>query len=156
MKTSKKFLLSASMALAILTACGDTVYVVSDTSNTDESIAAEIDETTTTTKAPTPRPSSSTFPDSTSSIYDPASYDSAIWTQARDFWWMFTTEELLNMGLLICEELDAGSSLESVSQQLVDIMINTNTAYLAQGLAAMTAAALMYLCPEHQWQIDAI
>jgi hypothetical protein len=156
MKMFKKFLVPTSMALAILAGCGDTVYVVDDTSNTDESIVAEVEETTTTTKAPTPRPPSSTFPESTSSVYDPDSYDTAIWSQARDFWWMFTTEELLNMGLLICEELDAGSSLESVSQQLVDIMINTNTAYLAQGLAAMTAAALMYLCPEHQWQIDAI
>jgi hypothetical protein len=69
---------------------------------------------------------------------------------------LFTEEQLLQMGLLVCEEFDRGSTLDQVTMALVEVLNDSNTAYLAEGMAAVTAGALTYLCPEHSWWLSTI
>lgn len=160
MKSTAKMVVATIVALSIAAGCGDTVYVVSDTTDIPEenasSAATEAPKKTTTTKPSSPRPSASVSPAPSTSSYDPEGYDSAIWAEANDFWWLFSTEDLLTMGLLVCEELDRGTSIESITQQIVNAMVNTNTAYLSTGMATMAAAAIMYLCPEHNWVLSTL
>lgn len=153
----KKSLIAVTLAGVIgLTACGkETVYIVTEAT---EAPAEEAPDTTakrtTTTKPAETRPPAS-VPDPVS-VYDPEGYDTFLWESVNDFWWLFTTEELLTMGLLVCEEFDRGSTLDEVSEQLVNVMANTNTAYLAEGMAAVTAGAVTFLCPEHYWWMNTI
>lgn len=153
----KKSLIALALTGVIaLTACGkETVYIVTDSTEApaDESPDTTVKRTTTTQPAETRPPA--TVP-STSSVYDPEGYDTFLWSSVKDFWWLFTKEELLTMGLLVCEEFDRGSTLDEVTQQLINAMANTNTAYLMEGLAAVTAGALNYLCPEHSWWLETI
>jgi hypothetical protein len=153
----KKSIIALTMAGLIgLTACGkETVYIVTDATEApaDEAPDTTVKRTTTTQPAETRPPAS--VP-SSSSVYDPEEYDTFIWSSVKDFWWLFTKEDLLTMGLLVCEEFDRGSTLDEVTQQLINAMTNTNTAYLMEGLAAVTAGALTYLCPEHSWWLETI
>lgn len=148
----KKSLIAVATAGIIgLTACGSkTVYVTAT-----EAPETTAKKTTTTTSAPAEtRPPSDVATGAYSpSGYDPEAYDTAIWSQANEFWWMFSTEELLQMGLIVCETFDTGASAEDVSAMLVDIMIDTGTTSQATGLATMVAAAVLYLCPEHQSEV---
>lgn len=142
-----------------VSSCGDTVYVVNDTVPEEESSDTskpEKAETTTTVKTKTSRPPASTKAPSPSLSYDPDGYDSFIWEEANEFWWLYTTDDLLTMGLLVCDELDRGSSLDSVTEQIVNAMINTNTSYLMEGMAAMTVAAINFLCPEHSSKLSTL
>lgn len=153
----KKSLIAVALVGVIgLTACGkETVYIVTEAT---EAPAEEAPDTTvkrtTTTKPAETRPPAS-VPDPVS-VYNPEGYDTFLWESVNDFWWLFTTEELLTMGLLVCEEFDRGSTLDEVSEQLVNVMANTNTAYLAEGMAAVTAGAVSFLCPEHYWWMSTI
>lgn len=143
-----------------LSACGrETVYIVTDaTTPTAESDTTDAPETTvkrtTTTQPAVTRPPASV--PSSSGIYDPEGYDTFLWESVNDFWWLFTTEELLTMGLLVCEEFDRGQTLDQVTASLIDVMMNTNTEYLMEGLAAVTAGAVTFLCSEHSWWMDTI
>jgi len=160
MNRTAKVAVATIISLSAATGCGDTVYVVSDTADIPEENAlleaTDAPRKTTTTKPSSPRPSASVSPAPSTSSYDPEGYDSAIWEEANEFWWLFSTEDLLTMGLLVCEELDRGASIESVTQQLVNAMINTNTAYLSTGMATMAASAIVYLCPEHDWVLSTL
>lgn len=138
----------ATLAVAgglMVSACGgETVYVT-------------VEPTTTTTETPTttarPRPPAST---PAPSVYDPEAYDEAIWSQANDFWWGFTREQLLNMGLVICQQFDQGRTIDQVAIDLTEIINRNGAQNLADGVASMTAAALLYLCPEHAWWLETI
>lgn len=131
-------------------ACGgETVYVTVEptTTTTDAPV-----RTTTTQPASTRPPAIVDVP----AVYDPSGYDTSIWAGARDFWWQFSTEELLNMGLIICQQFDQGRTIEQVAMDLVEILISNGLENMSDGVAAMTASALMYLCPEHEWWLDTI
>ena len=154
----KKLLVAAS--LATLVACGgtETVYIVTEPTDVVSDSTPETTEAVAkTTSAPSQasRPPASTG-QASSSIYDPEGYDTFLWESVNDFWWLFTTEELLTMGLLVCEEFDRGQTLDQVTASLIDVMMNTNTEYLMEGLAAVTAGAVTFLCSEHSWWMDTI
>lgn len=134
----------------LLGACGgETVYVTVEPTTTTTA-------RTTTTAPPETRPPASFDSPSYNSGYDPNAYDAAIWSEAHDFWWAFSTEELLSMGLIICEEFDRGQTLNQVTEDLVGILIRTGTADLMEGTAAMVVSALTFLCPEHQWWLNTL
>ena len=131
-------------------ACGgETVYITVDptTATTD----APVRKTTTTTAKPRP-PASVDVP----AVYDPQGYDTAIWADANEFWWEFTTEQLLNMGLVICQEFDSGNTLDGVTAELIDILMRNNLLGYSASVGVMVGAALVYLCPEHSWWLDTI
>lgn len=160
MKTLKTKAVIALTAATFLVSCGGTeVVYVSETVP-----AADLQTTTvartTTTKAPaeTRPPASFDTPatNNYASGYDPEAYDTAIWSEANDFWWAFSTEELLNMGLTICQEFDRGQTIEQVAASLVLILMRNNLQYMSSAVATMTAAALIYLCPEHEWWLSTL
>jgi hypothetical protein len=82
-------------------------------------------------------------------------YDDFLWESVTDFWWLFTTDQLLQMGLLVCEEFDRGSSINDVTAALTRVVQDTTPAFM-EGLAAVTAGALVFLCPEHRHWLDTI
>jgi hypothetical protein len=153
----KKLLLASS--LLILASCGGTEIVyVTPTTKPEESTTTTTTQVATTLATTPPlatRPPSN-VPSGSSGSYDPDGYDNFLWSSVNDFWWLFTEEELLQMGLLVCEEFDRGSTLDQVTTALVQVMSDTNTAYLAEGLAGVTAGALTFLCPEHGWWLNTI
>lgn len=148
----KKLLLIVS--LGALAACGtDVVYMTPTTT--------EATEQETTTKAPTTTKPKETRPTVTFSSgptgdYDPEGYDTAIWSVAPDFWNAFSTEKLLEMGLVVCQEFDSGKTLDDVTDIIMSALIESNALNTMEGFAAMTTAALMFLCPEHEWWLDTI
>lgn len=140
-----------------LSACGgtETVYIVTEA--TEAPAKKETTTTvarTTTTRPPETRPPANV--PSYSGDYDPEMYDDFLWTSVNDFWWLFTQDQLLTMGLLVCEAFDSGATLDDVTNELLSAMANTSTIYLMEGLAAVTAGAVTFLCPEHAWWLDTI
>ena len=144
----------ALTTLITLTACaGDTVYVVQEPTTTTPKTTTTIQETPTETRPPANIPSGNS---GYRGGYDPDMYDNALYSEANDFWWLFTTDQLLQMGLIICEEFDRGQTLNQVNQELIKILIDTGTIDLTKGTATMVAAALMFLCPEHEWWLNTL
>lgn len=142
------------VSLGALAACGSEVIYMTPTTT-------EVSEQETTTEAPTTTKPKQTRPTVTYSPgptggYDPEGYDTALFTQARDFWTVFSTEELLEAGLMVCQELDNGATIDEVTETIVSALIQSNALDAMEGFAAMTAAALMFLCPEHEWWLDTL
>jgi len=136
-----------------ISACGgDTVYVIQEPTTTVPKSTTTVTEAPAETRPPVSLPSGGGH----NSSYDPDAYDDAIWSEANDFWWLFSTEQLLQMGLIICEEFDRGQTLDQVTASMVEILINTGTADLMEGTAVMMASALFHLCPEHSWWVSTI
>jgi len=140
-----------------LTACGgtETVYIVSETAPASETKAPETTVARTTTTRPVETRPPANVP-SYSGDYDPEMYDDFLWTSVNDFWWLFSKDQLLTMGLLVCEAFDSGATLDDVTNELLSAMANTSTIYLMEGLAAVTAGAVTFLCPEHAWWLNTI
>ena len=150
----KKLLFIASLGL--LASCGgETVYIVTESTKPAQEKETEttVQRTTTTKPAETRPPASAPAP---SGSYYPELYDDFLWESVNDFWWLFTEEQLLQMGLLVCEAFDSGATLDQVTLELVGAMNNTNTAYLGEGMAAVVAGAVTFLCSEHRWWLDTI
>lgn len=142
--------------MLILGACGtEVVYVTTTDAPEKETTTTAVAETTTTTESMSFRPPSSNYQE-VPNYYDPENYDAFLWESVNEFWWLFTTDQLLAMGLLVCEEFDRGQTLDQVTESLIGAMSNTSTLYLSEGLAAVTAGALTFLCPEHGWWLDTI
>jgi len=153
----RKLLATTALAAIMgISACGgETVYVVAET----QAPAATQKATTTTKPLQTTPPLATRPPSNTpnySGGYNPELYDNFLWESVNDFWWLFTKDQLLQMGLLVCEEFDRGSTLDDVTYSLLDIMSDTNTMFLMEGLSAVVAGAVVFLCPEHQWWLDTI
>lgn len=154
----KRVLIAFALAGAItLTACGkETVYIVTDATEAPaENTPDTTEKATTTTVAKSNRPPASNY-QPPANDYDPEAYDTFLWENVNEFWWLFTKEELLTMGLLVCEEFDRGQTLDQVTESVLNALSNTNTLYLMDGLAAVTGAAVTFLCPEHAWWMDTL
>ena len=150
----KKALATIGVASVLtLTACGgDTVYVT--VTEPPTTTIKKITTTLATTPPLATRPPSNT--PSGVGTYDPDLYDNFLWSSVNDFWWLFTTDQLLQMGLLVCEEFDRGSTIDEVTYALIEVMSDTNTIYLSEGMAGVVAGALTFLCPEHGWWLETI
>lgn len=145
-------LISTITALAFTSSCSETSYPDSGSTEKLAISGTEIVGSTIIDKPKTDHPLANTnaLP---STAYDLRAYDAAIQSLATSFWWLFSTEELLNMGSLVCEELDSGESLESARNKLIDAKINSSVTYVAEGVAVMAVSAIIFLCPEHQWRL---
>jgi hypothetical protein len=151
----KKLLLAS--IFVVLASCGGTevIYVTATTETETTTTLPGVSTTVRVTPPLSSRPPSNA-PGKQPGLYDPEQYDTFLWSNVNEFWWLFTREQLLQMGLLVCEEFDRGATLDQVTASLVRIMTNTNTEYLAEGLAGVTAGALMFLCSEHSWWLETI
>lgn len=142
-------------ALIALVSCGtEVVYVVTTEAPSEEVIETDAPRAT-TTNPQSFRPPSSNYQE-VPNDYDPEAYDTFLWENVNEFWWLFTKEQLLTMGLLVCEEFDRGQTLDQVSESVLNALSNTSTLYLMDGLAAVTGAAVTFLCPEHSWWMSTL
>jgi hypothetical protein len=146
--------------LLIFASCGGTeVIYVTETSKVENAVSSRASTTLATTPPLATRPPAYVPEQGYQEVpnyYDPDAYDNFLWENVNSFWWLFSQDELLQMGLLVCEEFDRGSTLDQVTMALIGVMSDTNTIYLMEGLAAVTAASLTFLCPEHGWWLDTI
>lgn len=154
----RKTVLATLATASLLTACGGTevIYVTPATeapTETDSATDTTARKTTSTQPAATRPPAS--IP-TTPATYDPEAYDTFLWESVNEFWWLFTGEQLLAMGLLVCEAFDDGYTLDEVTEELVSVLTNINSPQFMEGLAAVTAGALTYLCPEHSYWLSSI
>jgi len=153
----KSIIIGITAGALLLSSCGGTEVVYVTETLAPETSAAK---TTTTVKVLQTTPPLATRPPSNvpsyNGGYSPELYDSFLWEAVNDFWWLFTTDQLLQMGLLVCEEFDRGSTLDDVTYSLLDIMSDTDTLFLMEGLAGVVAGAVTFLCPEHGWWLDTI
>jgi len=148
---NKKLAVATLTGALLLTACGSkTVYVMTEPTTATTKAPAR----TTTTAPPETRPPANA--PAYSGSYNPELYDDFLWQSVNDFWWLFTKDQLLQMGLLVCEAFDSGATLDEVTLELVSAMNNTNTAYLGEGMAGVVAGAVTFLCPEHRWWLETI
>ena len=141
-----------------LAACGGkTVYVVDslpEVPGVEETDAPETTKAPKATPAPTRPPSSQ--PPVTTGSYDEDAFFYAVESNAPSIYAFMANSDILDMGLIICETLDTGASIQEVSAMLVRVMANTGTTSYASDVAGVTAAALLYLCPEHKWWLDTL
>lgn len=152
---NKSIIALALAGTLALTACGqETVYVVTDTAPTETDAPDRTAKRATTTEAQ--RPSASYDSASPSGSYDPQGYDDWLATEARDLWLIVDSQELLNTGLMVCDLLDSGYTLEEINQTTIDAILGSGSMYLFEEMAVMIAAAIIFLCPEHQWRINAL
>ena len=147
-----KKVLFASLIMFVVSCGGTEVVYVKETVPADEVESTTTASPKTTVPAATRPPSN--VPDY-SGGYDPELYDDFLWESVNEFWWLFSEDQLLQMGLLVCEEFDRGSTMDEVTRALTQIVQNTSPAFM-DGLAAVTAGALVFLCPEHQHWLDTI
>lgn len=142
------------VALVALAGCSKTVYV-SDTTTKQTTTTTEV-EVTTEAPAETRPDADYSSSNNYTPTYDPAGYDTFIYDSAYSFWAAFSTEDLLQMGLVVCDTFDSGATLDDVTSVLIASMTRTGTLYAMEGVAAMTAGALTFLCPEHSWWLETL
>jgi hypothetical protein len=143
-----KKLLVISLGVLSLAACTrETVYYVEATTTTSPRTETTVSRTTmpqrTTTAAPY-RGFSFTEEMYISSVYD--LYTSYIY---------LSDDELLDLGWTICNVLDTGVSIETLSYYFATEFLTQlyDPSDGAEFLAALTAAAVFNLCPQHKWQL---
>lgn len=152
----KKSIIALTVAGSLaLTACGkETVYVVTNSEPTETEAPDTTVKRTTTTEAQ--RPSASYDSATPTGSYDPQGYDDWLATEARDLWLVVDSQELLNTGLMVCDMLDSGYTLEEINQITIDAILGSGSMALFEEMAVMIAAAILFLCPEHEWRISAL
>lgn len=158
MKTS---IISATLALTIgLSACGERiVYVESTVPPTEPPVETTIAPTTTvaptTTTEPETRPTIVEPAANPQQFYDPEGYLDWLYVEAPDLYWGLNDEDLINIGLIVCQMWDEGYTLMESSETLIDAMINTGTTQYAGESGVAMAAAAYFLCPEYtDWLIE--
>lgn len=149
----KRLALVGFAALAVSACSTEVRYVTPETTDAPTTTV----RATTTTQPSSSRPPAS-VPQSSSRLggYNPELYDDFLWDSVNDFWWLFSQEQLLTMGLIVCEEFDRGQTLDEVTMSLLETMSNTNTLDLMEGMAAVVAGAVTFLCDEHAWWLATI
>jgi len=136
----KKIIIGAT-ALIALTACGSTRTVYVD--NTDA--IDEGYEVVTTTNAPATTPAP-TLPPVTWTAEDEFLFDiknSVGYVAVSDY-------DLLDTGYMVCSTLRGGATAMDV------VLAITGVGYEQEFLAALTASAVLNLCPDQQWKFDAL
>jgi len=136
----KKIIIGAT-ALIALTACGTTRTVYVD--NTDAIDEGYEVPTTTNAPATTPAP---TLPPVTWTAEDEFLFDiknSIGYVAVSDY-------DLLDTGYMVCTTLRGGATAMDV------VLAITGVGYEQEFLAALTASAVLNLCPDQQWKFDAL
>lgn len=142
-------LLTVSICVFALAACGSKTYYVTEAPSSTETT------TTTTTKAPrvtTPKPVYTTQP----------SYDGYFTTSERNFidsiYALFpdpiyvSDEEMIETGYMTCASLEAGMT----GDQLINTLIASSGGddSIFQFVSTIAAAAIAWFCPDQSWKIN--
>lgn len=143
-----KKLLVISLGVLSLAACTkETVYYVEATTTTSPKTETTVSRTTMPQRTTTAAPYNSySF---TEEMYINSVYD--LYTG----YIYLSDDELLDLGWTICTVLDSGISIEMLSYYFATEFLTQlyDPEDGAEFLAALTAAAVFNLCPQHKWQL---
>lgn len=146
--------LFALVGLVVLTACGSKTVYITDTTPATE---APVETTTTVAPAPAPtRPQASYNPEPSSGGYDEAGFFGAVIVNAPTVYSILPDSDILNIGLIICEQFDAGMTLTQVTDLVLNAMAGSGTLGYMDEIAAIEGAAIVFLCPEYAFWLDTI
>lgn len=120
---------------------------------------AESTTTTTTTVPPTtttetPKPTTTVARYSAPSWNAEDDYMDWIYQMAPDLWWELSERDILDTAYMICAFHDAGGDLQGISEILAQVINDYRLQWAADQWAALTAGAVVYLCPEHSWMYE--
>lgn len=157
-------ILIAATAVLTFTACSSSSE--STTFQTPaETLPAEepVVETTTTvavtitTEAPVPvtRPTVPVVTEPPLNGYQPDVFLDQVRSDISYWYYSYGDDALVDMGLLLCQEIDNGNTVDRV---LVDfyLIAQNQDPTLAENAGLYLRYVVRYLCPEHFWQIDAL
>lgn len=156
----KKTAISITAAIA-LSACGgsDSPSLLESTPATTAAPETTTTvEVTTTTAAPAPPETRPTVPVVTEPPlrgYQPDVFLDMLRSDVSYFYYSYADDNLVDMGLLLCQELDNGASIDRL---LIDftIMASDQDYELGNHTGLYMRYVVRYLCPEHYGQIEAL
>ena len=158
----KKIILAAAIALPLVSCGGkEIVYVDSADTVPAEEPAEEPVETTaapTTTQAPTPATRPTLPPpeeEPPMNGYQRNVYLDMVKKDTPYWYYSYTDENLVGLGIALCDELDAG---QTVDRLLVETMIMAEDIDpdLNDDIGLFMRYVVRYICPEHYVQIEAM
>lgn len=151
----KRSLLTLGLVSIIgVTACGgDTVYVTATSPDTE---APAVETTVKVVTAPSPTRPPSSYTGAPTSGYDESAFFAGVIANAPTIYAVMPNADILDMGLLICEQFDLGLTLDEVTEMVVTSMANSGTMSFASEIAAVQASAMLFLCPEYAFWLDTI
>jgi hypothetical protein len=129
-----KALAAAAIALA-LTACSAAPSNTQPNSNEQlRNISQKIN--TTTTQAPTQRPDTKTFLQ-------------LLEQHAPNLYYTVPDKDLIDIGLMLCEFLDNGNTVEDMASVLTRFARENGYMNQIDALSSLAAASIVSLCPRH-------
>lgn len=134
------------------TAAPSTFVVEEETTTTEAPTTTVEEETTTTVEAPTTTEPPAPSPDLREDAYLMAL---AQWTADKPLNMvdLASEDELVEVGRLVCEFFDVGGTVAELSELMV-AEFGSDEANL-EASAAIAAAAVIHLCPEHEGRVEA-
>lgn len=153
-----KTIIATTLAALTLTACGkEIVYVEAEPTPTTQTPTTTATPTTTTQPAPPEtRPTLPPEPQEPAmNGYQPDTFLDYTKNNTPYWYYSYTDENLLNLGLSLCEWLDAGTSIDRVLIETmymaedIDPALNNDVGIFIRGI-------VRYICPEHYGQIEAL
>jgi hypothetical protein len=157
-----KTIIVTTIAALTLTACGkEIVYVNTEDTAPAEQPAEEPAETTiapTTTQAPTPetRPTLPPEPEEPAmNGYQPDVYLQYTKDNTPYWYYSYTDENLINLGISLCEWLDEGTTIDRILLETMYMAEDIDPA-LNDDVGIFIRGVVRYICPEHYGQIEAL
>lgn len=155
-----RYPIAVTMAALTITACGggttaEFTEPAPETTVVDTTTTAP---TTTTTTAPAPPATRPTVPVNTEpplNGYQPDVFLDSVRDFAPMWYYTYTDENLLNIALLSCENLDGGTAVDRLLIELM-VMVDNVDPTLNDSIGVFLRSVVRYICPEHFWQIEAL
>ena len=148
--------IAAVTAALTITACGGTAATeFTETTSAPETTAAPT-TTTTTTTTPAPPVTRPTVPVNTEppmNGYQPDVYLDAVRDFAPMWYYSYTDENLINLALLSCENLDNGMAIDRLLFELMDMVYEVDPD-LNDTIGIWLRSVVRYVCPEYFYQIE--
>lgn len=161
-------IIPVALAAIVLASCGssgsadvvsaDSAETTEVVQETEQPVETTTTSTTTTTEAPTPstRPTLPPEPEEPAmNGYQPDVYIDILRDNVPYWYYNYSDENLINIGIAVCEELDAGVP---VDRQLMDLYVTAiDVDYdLGDDVGFVMRYIVRYICPEHFDQIEAL
>lgn len=155
-------IIPVALAAIILASCGSSESadaVSADSAETTEVVQeTTTTSTTTTTEAPTPstRPTLPPEPEEPAmNGYQPDVYIDILRDNVPYWYYNYSDENLVNIGIAVCEELDAGVSVDRQLITLYNTAVDVDYG-LGDDVGFVMRYIVRYICPEHYGQIEAL
>jgi len=149
------------LPILFLAACGGERIVYVEATTTQPPVAEEPVETTaaptTTTEAPTPetRPTLAPYEEPPMNGYQPDVYLDMVRSDTPLWYYSYTDDVLINLGVGICDSLDQGIAIDRLLVEVMLMVADVDPA-LNDSIGLYMRYVVRYVCPEHFGQIEAL